>query len=59
MRVWIRFDEFSPSNICLYIIAVGAERLRIGMAARIDYGHILPRVDVNSAHIGTDGATWL
>ena len=29
------------------------------MAARIDYGYILPRVDVNSAQIGTDGATWL
>ena len=29
------------------------------VAARIDHGHILPRADINSAQIGTDGATWL
>ena len=32
---------------------------RTGVAAWIGYGHILLRVDVNSAQIGTDGATWL
>ena len=32
---------------------------RTGVAARIDHGHILPRLDVNSAQIGIDGATWL
>ena len=58
-RVRIRSNEFSPNNICLYIIAAGVARLRIGVAARIDYGHILPRVDINSAQIGTDGSTWL
>ena len=29
------------------------------VAARIDHGHILLRVDINSAQIGSDGATWL
>ena len=29
------------------------------VAARIDHGHILPRANINSAQIGTDGATWL
>ena len=29
------------------------------VAARIDHGHILPRVDISSAQIGTGGATWL
>ena len=29
------------------------------VAARIDHGHILPRVSANSAQIGTDGATRL
>ena len=48
--------KISHSNICLYIIAA---RLRIGVAARIDYGHILSMVDLNSAEIGSDGATWL
>ena len=28
------------------------------VAARIDHGHILLRLDVNPAQIGTDGATW-
>ena len=53
VRVRIRSNEFSPSNICLYTIAAGVARLRTGVAARIDSGHILSRVDVNSAHIGT------
>lgn len=47
-----------PSNICLYIIAA-ATWLRIGVATQIDYGHILPRIDANSAQIGTGGAIWL
>ena len=29
------------------------------VAAQIDHGHILPRANINSAQIGTDGATWL
>ena len=33
--------------------------LRTGVASRIDYGYILPRADINSAQIGTGGATWL
>ena len=33
--------------------------LRTGVTARIVYGYILPTVNVNSAQIGTDGATWL
>ena len=36
-----------------------AQTDRTGVAARIGYGHILPRVDVKSAQIGTDGATQL
>ena len=36
-----------------------AQTNRTGVAARIDYGHILPIVDMNSAQIGTGGATWL
>ena len=36
-----------------------AQTNRTGVTARIDYGHILPRADINSAQIGTDGATWL
>ena len=32
--------------------------LRTDVVARIGYDHILPRVDVNSAQIDTDGATW-
>ena len=33
-------------------------RLRTGVAARISCGYVLPIVDVNSAQIGTDDATW-
>ena len=55
-RVRIRSNEFSPGNICLYIIAA---TLRTGVAARIGYGHIVPMVGANSAQIGTDGATQL
>ena len=29
------------------------------VASRISCGYILPMVDMNSAQIGTDGATWL
>ena len=36
-----------------------AQTNRTGVTARIDSGHILPRIDANSAQIGTDGATWL
>ena len=56
VRVWIRSNEFSPSNICLYTIAA---RLRTGVADRIDHWHIFPRVGANVAQIGTDGATWI
>ena len=35
-----------------------AQTNRTGVVDRIDYGHILPRVDANSAQIGTGGATW-
>ena len=59
MRARVRLNEFSPGNICLYIIAAGVAWLRTGVAARIGYGHILPIVDINSAQIGTDGATRL
>ena len=60
-RVRIRLNEFSPSNICLYTIAVAwrVAWLRTGVTARISCGYILPRVDINSAQIGTNGATWL
>ena len=30
---------------------------RTGVAAQIGYGYILPRIDMNSAKIGTGGAT--
>ena len=36
-----------------------AQMNRTGMTARIDYGHILPRIGANLAQIGTGGATWL
>jgi hypothetical protein len=37
----------------------GVAWLKTGVAAQIDYGYILPRVDVKAVQIGTDGATWL
>ena len=62
-RVRIRLNEFSPSNMCLYTIAAAlckqTGRLMTSVAARIGYGYILPKVNANSAQIGTDDATWL
>ena len=54
-------ERIFPSNICLYTIAAGGgvAWLKTGVAARIGYGYVLPRADINSAQIGTDGATWL
>ena len=34
-------------------------RFRTSVEARISCGYILPRADINSAQIGTGGATWL
>ena len=61
-RVRITASPFSPANMCIYIMV--ARRKRIWrlcwfVAAWIDYGHILPMVNVNSAQIGTDGVTQL
>ena len=56
VRVRIRSNEFSPINICLYIIAAA---IRTGVTARIRCGYILPRIGVNPAQIGTDGMTRL
>ena len=49
--------NFSPSNICLYIIA--AVRRGSGQAWRLESttGIYLPRIGANLAQIGTDGAT--
>ena len=60
--VRITASPFSPANMCIYIMVARrktAGSLRWLVTARIDSGHILSRVDVNSAQIGTGGATWL
>ena len=61
-RVRITASPFSPANMCIYIMVTRrktTERLRWLVTVRIDHGHILPMVDVNSAQIGTGGATRL
>ena len=58
--VWITASPFSPANMCIYIMAARRKttgRLRWLVTARIDYGHILPRIGANSAQIGADGVT--
>ena len=59
-RVRITASPFSPANMCIYIMV--ARRKTTGslmwlVTVRIEHGHILPMVNVNSAQIGSDGAT--
>ena len=59
VRIRIRSNEFSPSNICLYTIA--ATLCGSGQAWRLEsaVGIYLPRIGANLAKIVSDGVTWL
>ena len=61
-RVRITASPFPPANMCIYIMVARRKttgRLRWLVAARIDHGHILPRIGANPAQIGSGGMTRL
>ena len=60
VRVRITTSSFSPGKyVHIYNRGDDVQTNRTGVAARISCGYILPRADVNSSQIGSDGAPRL